>query len=166
MTNKQINTQKCSKAYWSLLKSFLNNKKIPLIPPLFQENRFITDFKEKAELFNSFFAKQCSLIRNDSELLTSLTFYTNNRLSTVSFSHEDVGKIIQNLNPNKVHGHDITICMLKICGSTIYRPLEIIFKEALSNGLFPSEWKKENIVPIHKRVINKSYKTTAPFHYF
>ena len=63
MTNKLINTQKSSKAYWSLLNAFLNNKKIPLIPPLFHENRFLTDFKEKAELFNSFFAKQCSLIR-------------------------------------------------------------------------------------------------------
>ena len=151
-----------------MLKAFLNNKKIPLIPPLFHENRFITDFNEKAELFNSFFAKQCSLIRNDTKLPTSLTFYTNNRLSTVSFSHEDVGKIIQNLNPNKAHGHDnISIHMLKICGSTIYRPLEIIFKEALSTGLFPSEWKKGNIVPIHKKGDKQVLKkTTAPFHYF
>ena len=28
MTNKLINTQKSSKVYWSLLKGFLNNKKI------------------------------------------------------------------------------------------------------------------------------------------
>ena len=54
MTNKPINTQKSSKAYWSLLKGLLNNKKIHFIPPLFHENRFITDFDEKAELFNSF----------------------------------------------------------------------------------------------------------------
>ena len=71
MTNKLINTQKSSKAYLSLLKGFLNNKKILFITPLFHENHFITDFKEKAELLNSFFAKQCSLIRNDSELPTS-----------------------------------------------------------------------------------------------
>ena len=51
MTNKLVNAQKISKAYWSVLKMFLNNKKIPLISPLFQANRFITDFKEKAELF-------------------------------------------------------------------------------------------------------------------
>ena len=93
---------------------------MPLIPPLLHENRFITDFKEKAALFNSFFSKQCSLIRNDSELPTSLTFYTINRLSTGSFPHETVCKIIQNLNPNKAHGHDnISIRMLKICGPTI-----------------------------------------------
>ena len=117
MTNKLINTQKSSKAYWSLLKAFLNNKKIPLIPRLFQENCFITDFKEKAELFNSFFAKQCFLIRNKSK---------------------------------------------KICGSTIYRPLEITFKEALSTGLFLSEWKKGNIVPIHKKGDKQVLKNYRP----
>ena len=31
ITNKLINTQNSSKAYWSLLKSFLNNKKLTLI---------------------------------------------------------------------------------------------------------------------------------------
>ena len=33
MTNKLTNAEKSPKAYWSILKSFLNNKKIPLIPP-------------------------------------------------------------------------------------------------------------------------------------
>ena len=41
--------------------------------------------------------------------------------------------------------------MLKICGSFIYRPLELVSKEALSTGLFPSNWKKGKIVPIHKK---------------
>ena len=40
--------------YCPILKAFLNNKKIPCIPPLFQEHKFITDFKEKAELFHHF----------------------------------------------------------------------------------------------------------------
>ena len=79
------------------------------------------------------------------ELPTSLTFYTNNRLSKVSFSPEDVGKIIENLNPNKAHGHEnISIRMLRIFGSTIYRPLETTFQEALSTGLFPLMEKKKH----------------------
>ena len=49
MTQKLTNAEKSSKAYWSILKSFLNNKKIPLIPPLFCEHCFITNFKEKIE---------------------------------------------------------------------------------------------------------------------
>ena len=48
MANKLNNLQRNSKAYWSLLKCFLNIKKIPLIPPLFHENKFVTNFLEKA----------------------------------------------------------------------------------------------------------------------
>ena len=141
----------------------MNNKKIPLIPPLFYENCFITNFKEKAELFNSFFADQCSLMSNASKLPSNFTLYTDNRLSTVTFSQDDIGKIIQNLNPNKAHGHDnISIRMLKICGSSIYGPLELIFKEALSTGLFPSNWKKGNIVPIHKKGDKQILKNYRP----
>ena len=43
-----------------LLKSFLSNKKIPCIPPLIHNNQFVVDFKEKNELFHSFFVKQCT----------------------------------------------------------------------------------------------------------
>ena len=61
IANKLNYTQKNTKAYWSLIKMFLNNKKIPLIPPLCYDNHFITDFKEKTELSNLFFSKKCSL---------------------------------------------------------------------------------------------------------
>ena len=70
ITYKLTHIQKNTKTYWALLIRFLNNKKIPLIPPPFNGNEYVTDFKEKDELFNSFFAKQCSLISN-SELLLS-----------------------------------------------------------------------------------------------
>ena len=36
------------KCYWSILISFLSNKKIPCIPPLIHNNQFAVDFKEKA----------------------------------------------------------------------------------------------------------------------
>ena len=66
LTQKLNIIQKSTKAYWALLKIVLNNRKIPvvIIPPLFHKNKFVTDFKEKAELFNSFFAKQCPVIKN------------------------------------------------------------------------------------------------------
>ena len=37
------------KTYWSLLKTFLNNKKVPCILPLFHGNDFVTDFQKKPE---------------------------------------------------------------------------------------------------------------------
>ena len=124
--------------YWALLKFFLNNRKIPVIPPLFHNNKFFTDFKVEAELFNSFFPKQCSLIKNDSKLPPRLQFLTDKRLSTVKFVNTDTSKIIQHLNPNKAHGHDkICIRMLKICRNSLCRPLKLIFNDCLPNGIFP-----------------------------
>ena len=140
------------------MKIFLNNKKIRLIPPLYYENRFKTDFKKKAELFNCFFSKQCSLLANHSELPTSLSLWTDKRLSCVTFSGEDIEKIIQGLDHSKAHGHDnVSIRILKICGDVICKPLEMIYSQALTSGSFPSECKKGNIVPIHKKkMINKT----------
>ena len=89
LTQKLNTIQKSTKAYWALLKTFLNSRKIPVIPPLFHNNKFVTDFKEKAELFNSFFAKQCSLIKRGSKLPLRLHFLTEKRLSTLKFASND-----------------------------------------------------------------------------
>ena len=37
-----------AKTYLSIFKRWLNDKKVPCIPPLFHDNKFITDFREKA----------------------------------------------------------------------------------------------------------------------
>ena len=74
------------KTYWSVLNTFLNNKKIPCIPPLFQENKFIKDFKENAELFNHFFVNQCSHLSNNSVLPTNLPQLTSKCLDSIHFS--------------------------------------------------------------------------------
>ena len=94
MASKLQNTNKTSKCYWSLLKIFLNKKKIPLIPPLFHSNRFISDFEKKAKLFNDFFSNQSSLINNNSKLPTNLILVTGRRLFLVTFSAGDIAKII------------------------------------------------------------------------
>ena len=85
--------QKNSKVYWYLLKNFINNKKIPIIPPLFYENCFITDLKEKAELFNFFFCKQCSLLPNNGSPPADANYITDKRLSAAAFSPENIEKM-------------------------------------------------------------------------
>ena len=61
---------------------FLNNKKIPCISSPVHENKLVTDFREKAEIFNSFFAKQCSIINSDS----SFSLYCRNNKENGEFS--------------------------------------------------------------------------------
>ena len=36
-------------------------------------------------------------------------------------------------------------------GLSIYKPLEVIFNQCLETGVFPSEWRKGSIVPIHRK---------------
>ena len=119
------------------------------------------DFFDK--LFNSFFADQCTLMSNTIMVPSNFMLYTDNGLSGVTFSQDDIGKTIQNLNADKAHGQDnINIRMLNICGSSIYGSLELIFKEVLSTGLFPSNWKKGNIVSIHKKGDKQILKNYRP----
>ena len=93
----------------------LNNKKTPIVPPLFYENRFVADFKKKAELFNSFFSKQCTVINNTSSLPSELLLKTDKFLSNINFSSVDILKAIQNLDSEKAHGHDRTSIRMLIC---------------------------------------------------
>ena len=83
ITSKLSDIGKSSKTYWFILESFAIGKKIPCIPPLFENNEYFIDFKKKAELFNSFFRKQCSLITNNSQLPPTLSYKTNETISSV-----------------------------------------------------------------------------------
>ena len=57
-----------SKNYWSMINSVLNKAKVPNIPPLLENGLFITDFTEKAQLFNDHFINQCMVINTGSEI--------------------------------------------------------------------------------------------------
>ena len=47
-STKLVKQKSNPKTYWSVLKMFLNNKKIPCIPSLFHEIKFGTDFRQKS----------------------------------------------------------------------------------------------------------------------
>ena len=165
LTSKLSDIGESSKAYWPILKSFLIGKKIPCIPPLFENNEYITDFKKKAELFNSCFANQCSLINNNSQLPRTLSYKTNERLYSSKITDDDILKIIAKLDPNKAHGHDkMSIRMIKICSTSICKPLRLIFNHCIDSGIYPCEWKKANVVPIHKKGDKQTLKTYRPVY--
>ena len=109
-------------------------KKVPCVPPIYDNNRYATYVKDKCQLFNSYFSEQCTLLKNISTLSKTCSKHTNNILDTIISSKEDIYiyKIIKNIDPNKAHGHDmISIRMIKLCGISICKPLEIIFQNRL-----------------------------------
>ena len=56
----------------------------------------------------------------------------------------------------------ISIWMIKICDASICKPLELIFRSCLENGKFPTEWKKANVVPAHKKGDKQNLKNYRP----
>ena len=102
--------------------------KNPIILPLYHNGNFITDFRQKPGFFNSFFAEQCSILQINSKLPTSLAPQTDQSYTSINLSQDDILKIIQNVNLNKARGPGkISIRMIKICGKSLCKPLEMIF---------------------------------------
>ena len=41
--------------------------------------------------------------------------------------------------------------MIKANGNGISFPMKLIFKSMINVGVFPKDWKKSHVVPIHKK---------------
>ena len=123
---------------------------------------FITNPANKASIFNEYFVQQCSTIQNTSSLPTFLP-RINSQLKDIAVNRDKVLKLIRTLDTKKAHGCDeISVSMIKICDSCIVEPLSMIFEKCLSTGLYPSSWKKANIIPIHKKQSRQSKKNYRP----
>ena len=72
-------------------------------------------------------------------------------------------KVAIKLDPNNANRHDIiSIQMTNICDISICRPLKLIFQSCLESGKFLIEWKKVNVVPIHKNGDKQMLKNYQP----
>ena len=139
MSQKLSNKATCSKAYWSILKTFLNDKKIPCIPPVFH-NKFVIDLEKKLNFL-------------------ILLFLTKKRLSNVQISNENIIKIINNPDPNKTRGRDmISIQMYSVL--LYVNHFNLILSHALVKWNFLWNGKKPMWFRSTKKMINSASKTT------
>ena len=128
---KLNNPKIISKTYWSIIKTFCNGRKIPIIPPIVRDGKLEFDLKTKANYFNKFFASQCCP-------LDKITYKSAARLTSINFDNNDVLTIIRSLNVNKAHGKDsILVRMLKMCDKSLVQPLTLIFKGCIDTGVYP-----------------------------
>ena len=120
------------------------------------------DFEKKAELFNNHSASQCLLVKKASAL-PNLEYKTDKRLNYFEINENEILSIIKTLNASKTHRWDkISIKMIKLCCKTIAIPLKLIFRSMLEQGEFSDDWKKSNVVPIHKRDSKNLIKNLRP----
>ena len=114
-------------------------------------------------LFTEFFSKQYQPPQNNSTLPESNTYHTENWLNDFTFDNEKLLKIIQSLHANKAHGYDgISMRMLNLSSPSIIKPCSIIFQNCLKSGILPDDWKKGNIIPVHKKNSKQLVNNIAP----
>ena len=56
--------------------------------------------------------------------------------------------------------------MIKICGKSICKHLQLIFSQCIDTGSFPLEWKKAKLVPVHKTGDKQCLKNYRPVSLF
>ena len=74
-------------------------EKVPNIPPLLVNDKLITEFEAKTNIFNQYFTSQCTKINNNSILPLTLNHLTDNKLSSFNISSEVIFQLIKNLDP-------------------------------------------------------------------
>ena len=112
----------------------------------------MAEFEAKVNIFNRYFASQCTTVNNNSVLPSTLNHLTDDKLSSFSISSEVIFQLIKNIDSNKDHGHDkIYVKILKLCAPSICKPLTLLFDNCLASGEFPNVWEKSNIVWVHKK---------------
>ena len=128
---KLCDTSRSMKSYWASLRTLWKAKKVLNISPV-----LVTEFETKANIFNKYFASQCTTINNNSALPSTLNYLTDDKLSSFSISSEVIFQLIKNLDPNKAHGHD-EISVKKFCAPSICKPLTLHFERCLASEHFP-----------------------------
>ena len=94
---------------------------------------------------------------------TDLPQLTSKCLGSIHFLSSGIAKILRHLAPNKAHGHDMLgIRMIKLCGNSICKPRSINFNDCQNEGKFPHEWKKANVIPVHRKGKKQSLKNYRP----
>ena len=136
----------------SNLKTFYNEKKIPLISSLLVNDKFVTDIKTKVCIFNKFFAEQYTPLKNESIVPVNKIFLTQVRLSSLDLNEDEIRKIIRALNIYKAQAFDdISIRMIKTCDKSLTKPLIILFKNSTKSFYHQNIWNRPKIIPLNKK---------------
>ena len=96
LSDKLCNPTTGQKTFWSAYNRLSNKKKVTNIPPLLEDGTYVSNFKDKADIFNNYFALQCQPFDMPSSLPPFVPL-TNNSISWIDFSHDKIIAIIKKI---------------------------------------------------------------------
>ncbi|XP_060561384.1 uncharacterized protein LOC132721143, partial [Ruditapes philippinarum] len=128
-----------------------------------EDGNKITDPLKTAEVFNNYFIDifksapaNCSNLLQEDEIklheFIEMHSKTDSPFTIPEITEQFIIKELQSLDFKKSTGLDgIGPKFLKMSSKIISKPLEKIFNLSISNGIFPSIFKKAKVTPIHKK---------------
>ena len=160
MGSKLSDPKTGQKHFWTAYKKIINKKVNTNIPPIIENGVYISNCKQKADIFNQYFANQCTINDNGSVLPNSISKIDASS-SHVSVTKSQIVNIINNFNSNKAHGCDgISVAMLKLCASEVMIVLILASFQILGSMPMYSLFTKK------KTIKQKAIIAQSPFYLF
>ena len=147
------------KRYWSFVKTLKSGGKVS--PVLECDGSVYRDAVDRANCFNSCFSKKFS----DPEVRDSPQppMLNCDGLSTFRVPRGRVALLLRELSTHKACGADgLSARILHECADEFAVPLEILCRLSVRSGVFPSEWKRANVIPVHKKGSKKLPENYRP----
>ena len=133
---------KCSKEWWRINRELLNRKgKLSSIPTLRENDKWLSDSKEKADAFARTFASKAEL---PPEVVDTPFFggADEDFGGFVAFRSRVCRRLFKNLDESKATGHNkISASILKALSAVLVVPFTRIVRRLFHEGCWPSVWK-------------------------
>ncbi len=147
--------------FWSFVRA--SNAKQCATSFKIDDNTVITDPAVIANHFNTFFASNFTDADSEATCDTICDGHLSLPVTSIRTNANEIFELINKLKSGKAPGPDgITSTMLKLTVGQITKPLTILFNLSLSEGKIPDDWKRANVVPIHKAGDISSIKNYRP----
>ena len=140
-----------SKDYCKTLKSFIKPTQTSTIPPLYQNDIYVSKKAEKSYLLNDYFAQQ-TLPDGSSSTLPDSTNIVGPFLNNIQFTPLEVQGVLETLELGKSAGpNNVNNRVLKELSVALSNPLCDLFHISMSKSHFPEIWKEAKVSPLHKK---------------
>lgn len=148
LNKEKINT----KSFWKISKQLLKlDLSSSSVPPLQVNGEILETDSDKATALNDYFASQ-STVDDTNRTLPPVNPINYHTLDSIAISDQDVKDVLQSLDVSKSCGPDlINPRLLKEGAEYLKIPLKHIFNTSLTQCEFPTDWKRANLTPIHKK---------------
>ena len=142
-----------TKDWWKLVKEYMSKKGLPQddIPPIEDENNTVHyTARDKAEVFNQYFAAQCSTENPNEDFPRGNEFQGS--IDDLIITQDAVLSTLKHLDNKKAVGPDLVHNkILTAASEAICAPLTGLFNRSLREAKFPSVWKTAHVTPIYKK---------------